>query len=163
MITLLKTNLKTLFIHTLSILFFTLLLTLFVALSPLYKGIGEMGAKIFAGLLYGLLYAANIWAIFKFLKGPFKGYHILFSSVLIILFGLIFWGLAMKTVQYNLQASFEENPYIWVPYNVYHGLLWPLAYGADQTPMFKLMMCLVNGIMAPLAMALKVKFDKNFI
>lgn len=162
MITLLKTNLKTLFIHALSILLFTLLLTLFVALSPLYKGIGEMGAKIVAGLLYALLYAVNIWAILRFLKGPFKGYHILFSSVLIILFGLIFWGLAMKTVQYNLQASFEENPYIWIPYNVYHGLLWPLAYG-EQTPLFKLMMCFVNGIMAPLSMALKVKFNKNSI
>lgn len=157
---LIKINFLTLLIHTIVIIFLMIFLTLFIAISPFFKTIGEIGAKILAGLLFTLLYMAYFWATTKFIKGPFTWYQVIFSSSFIVILGLILWGAAMETVQYNVKASFEDHQYIWIPYNIYHGLFWPITYG-ERTSFFKLIMCFANGIFPPLSMTLKLKSNKK--
>lgn len=149
---LLKNNIRTLMIHLCTLPFFLIVLFIFVYLSPLYKN-EIMGLVIISFLYIGIIIIYEI-ALIHFLAIPKNNYHDYFSGVLVITLGIVIWSVTYFS-QGEYAEIIKENE-MWIPYNLYIFLLWPLSYGI-QKPIIMLVIGILNGVFAPVALKIKRK------
>lgn len=147
---LLFNNLKAFLIHICSIPIFLIGLFLYVAASPLYQF--ELIAFIIMVVLYGLVYVVYIGLLMRFLKVSKNRSHDYFSGMCVTIFGLIIWGITYT--KYSFAIELKEYKEVWIPYNVYNFLLWPIAFYFKDLRVIMLIGTL-NGIFAPIAIYLK--------
>lgn len=147
---LIKNNIKAIMIHLLSIPFFLIGLFLYVVASPLYKS--EAAAIMIAIISYVAFYTGYFALLVKFLQSSkFKIYNA-FSGVLVAVVSLVIWRLTYISNQ--SVVGIEAYTEIWIPYNLYNFMLWPMTYAIENHNVMWIFSVL-NSLFAPLAIVIQ--------
>ncbi|GAU75440.1 hypothetical protein [Fusibacter sp. 3D3] len=147
---LVKNNFKALIIHLCSIPFFLIGIFIFVLASPLYK-VKSVSLMIMI-LLYLIIFILYEATLIRYLKISVIRRHDYLSGILVAIVGVIIW-LILYLYHIDYFDVFQENE-IWIPYNIYIFLLWPIRFGI-KNPQNLLILGLLNGLFAPLALLIK--------
>lgn len=145
-----KNNIKAMLIHMCCIPIFLIGLIIYVAASPLYQS--RTVSLVIMVLLYFLAYVGYIALNIKYLKLSKSIFHDYLSGIGVIIVSVLIWAVTY-TANFPV-LSLNDHDGVWIPYNIYNFLLWPVLFRVEdyRTIMY---VSLLNGVFAPVAISLK--------
>jgi hypothetical protein len=107
---------------------------------------------IIAIILYTTFYIAYIALNMRFLNISNIKIYNAFSGLFVAIISLVIWTLTY--INNSPIAGMEEYREIWIPYNLYNFMIWPISYSVKNQ--YSIMILgVLNGIFAPIAIYLK--------
>ena len=145
-----KNNIIAILIHMCCIPIFLIGVIVFVAASPLYQS--RTVSFVIMAFLYFLAYVGYIALNMKYLKLSKSILHDYLSGIGVVIVSVVIWAVTYTTNFPVLELHDYDG--VWIPYNLYNFLLWPILFRVDN---YRIIMCigLLNGAFAPITISLK--------